>query len=308
MSDVNKMLPKNLAVCWAPTLMRSENPNDPSAMADIPKTISSTEALIEHCEKIFGMADFLEPEIYGSDIAPAQTVTDEARIIASPKFNDSAAAITEEPLKITTSMEQLPKAGSSMGTLDSAVIESLEAQVETTEPLPQARHASISKGSVHSDDVVAPREEPSTPADVAPEDRKLVLNSEVSDKSSQPTPPRDADPSPSDGITPNKLVRNGSKRFNFPLPGAPVTKASIDKARMGQAALRGDLVSALRRRQTQGSRSSLHSESGSSIVSPNNRRRLPPPPPPRGKKKSSDTSTSNPAMKVSAPDKNDTKE
>uniref|UniRef100_A0A7S3YP12 Rho-GAP domain-containing protein n=2 Tax=Lotharella globosa TaxID=91324 RepID=A0A7S3YP12_9EUKA len=64
-SDKNKMLPKNLAVCWAPTLMRPKNDKDESAMMDIPKAITTLEKLIEYRDLVFGEPKAMEgPKIF----------------------------------------------------------------------------------------------------------------------------------------------------------------------------------------------------------------------------------------------------
>jgi len=54
-AEINKMRPKNLATCWAPSLMRSKNENDPANIRNIPMTIETTEKLIVHSDEIFGV-------------------------------------------------------------------------------------------------------------------------------------------------------------------------------------------------------------------------------------------------------------
>mmetsp|Transcript_9927 Transcript_9927/g.15982 ORF Transcript_9927/g.15982 Transcript_9927/m.15982 type:complete len:767 (+) Transcript_9927:156-2456(+) len=59
-ADVNKMLPKNVATCWAPSLMRSKNENDPANIRNIPMSIESVEKLILYNEEVFGRARIKE--------------------------------------------------------------------------------------------------------------------------------------------------------------------------------------------------------------------------------------------------------
>eukprot|EP00468_Gymnochlora_sp_CCMP2014_P004404 CAMPEP_0167754398 /NCGR_PEP_ID=MMETSP0110_2-20121227/8245_1 /TAXON_ID=629695 /ORGANISM="Gymnochlora sp., Strain CCMP2014" /LENGTH=774 /DNA_ID=CAMNT_0007640267 /DNA_START=148 /DNA_END=2472 /DNA_ORIENTATION=- len=104
-SDVNKMLPKNLAVCWAPSLMKSDKPNDPSTIVDIPKTIAATEGLIKNAEKIFGVARIQDP-VEKEDKYDIKTLdrlaNREARRIErlaseAPRYNPGEPQLTPDP-------------------------------------------------------------------------------------------------------------------------------------------------------------------------------------------------------------------
>mmetsp|Transcript_16648 Transcript_16648/g.29857 ORF Transcript_16648/g.29857 Transcript_16648/m.29857 type:complete len:782 (+) Transcript_16648:265-2610(+) len=81
-SDVNKMLPNNIAVCWAPTLMRAENPNDPNGIMNIPKTISATQNLVVHFKAIFGGGGNTRGSVFAG--MKNQTKQPDASIMRSP--------------------------------------------------------------------------------------------------------------------------------------------------------------------------------------------------------------------------------